>query len=151
MCGLSISSPGSGKTVALSNYIKKAIDDDFPLVILDAADKHENWSANKLRLFYIKGEVEYNNNKTIFDEVIKADKQSRSKALEYFKKAVEYTIDDSSIYTFAYMIINYPEIYKDDKDLLKYHISIIKERKDHKANKILENGFNKVYGHDIEN
>lgn len=26
---------GSGKTVALSNYIKKAIDEDFPLVILD--------------------------------------------------------------------------------------------------------------------
>lgn len=44
---------GSGKTVALSNYIKKAIDDDFPLVILDGKGDIGNGSildiVNKLK------------------------------------------------------------------------------------------------------
>lgn len=104
--------------------------------------KHNNNISDKIKNNQQeKGEVQYNNNKIIFNEVIKADKQSRSKALEYFKKVVEYTIDDSSIYAFAYMIINYSEIYKDNKDLLKSHISMIKERKDYKANRDIRKWF----------
>ena len=109
-----------------------------------AANKHENWAANKLGLFYLKGIVEHEDNKIILEEMI-----DKEKALEYFTKAVEHTADDNSIFAYANMILEFPERYKNNKELLKNHISIIRTRKDHKANEILNNDFHRVYGFDL--
>ena len=82
-----------------------------------SADKYEPWSSNFLGKFYLLGELR--GRKKIYKDMI-----DRNLAKNYFLRAIRYYIDRNSAWAAANLIVYFPEMYVDDKELLFSHIDI---------------------------
>jgi len=83
---------GAGKTVALSNYIKSAIEKDYPMVIVDGkGDIGDNSILDTVQ----KLKVQYANRKKVY--VIDMNKSAFSSLYNPFKNATPTTVKDMLI------------------------------------------------------
>lgn len=112
-----------------------------------AGDKPENWADNELGLLYLNGIVSSDNTKKqyVFENLI-----DRKQSLNYFKRATEHIIDNSSIEAIANMVIHFPELYLDDNSLFQNHVKMVYEKNNRKAMEMLEKHFHETYGYGID-
>ncbi len=77
-----------------------------------ATEYLEPWSCKKLGQFYLTGEIELENNKLLFQDMINPDK-----ARSYFELATKGYLNNNSAICFAYLIVYFPEKYTSKKAL----------------------------------
>lgn len=89
-----------------------------------ASEECENWASNALGRFYLDGKIQSNQTKKIktFEKLI-----NPKKALNYFERAIEYSIDSNTAWAIANIIMNFPEYYEKHSEKLKEHIRILQQ------------------------
>ena len=86
-----------------------------------AADRYEPYAANRLGLFYMKGEVSTSEGKKYFKEYV-----DTALAKEYFFKATEYP-DSNSAWGYFNLMKYFTKMYEKDIDLMNEHMDYIKQ------------------------
>lgn len=82
-----------------------------------AANEHEPWASNTLGLLYCTGELNHENKKLIFTEIIDPEK-----ALYYFETASNLYTNINSAWAYVNMMVYFPEKYIDNSHLLEQHL-----------------------------